>query len=319
MRIRASLTKAADGSKLWADRYDRPYKDLFALQDQITSQAANALKAQLQPAVTHSQQVDRPPSGNLEANTAFLRAIHATTFEEANKQYDQAIELDPDYGLAYSKKARMLLDTLSAGGLSGAKAEEAFADADAAVQRAMRVAPDQAATHIARGYLLMLRDFDWQGSEAEFKRAVELAPEDGDAFFQLRKDAAGARKSADAEPAGPWQDFALAFAAQIGADRAAAETTLKNSLDKYAEDRAFQIAQIYAVRGEPDHMFSWLDRAWKARDTGMQTLLYDALLLPYRGDPRYAALAKKVGLPSPGAATLGTHAPPNHPRPLSRE
>ncbi|MEO6228406.1 MAG: hypothetical protein ABIO61_11205 [Thermomonas sp.] len=387
VRISASLTKAADGSTLWADSYDRPYKDLFALQDQITSQVANALKAQLQPTVTHSQQGDRPPSGNLEAYTAFLRALHATTFEEANKQYDQAIELDPDYGLAYSKKARMLLDTLSAGGLSGTKAEEAFADADAAVQRAMRVAPDQAATHIARGYLLMLRDFDWKGSEAEFKRAVELAPEDGDALFQLgvarasqgdlrqavdltrkaiaisplsadwyrwlvaylmplgrldeaeqavgkaielqpkgvynhhllaiikvlKKDAAGAQKSADAEPAGPWQDFALAFAAQIGADRAAADTTLKDSIDKYAEGWAFQIAQIYAVRGEPDQMFNWLDRAWKARDTGMQTLLYDALLLPYRGDPRYAALAKKVGLPSPGAVRLATPAAPKPP------
>lgn len=386
VRIRASLTKAADGSTLWAANYDRPYKDLFALQDQITGQVANALKAQLQPAPTHSQQGDRPPSGNLEAYNAYLQARSATELGEATKLYDLSVQLEPNYGVAYSRKARMLLDTLSNGGLSGAQAGTAFEAADSAIQQALRLAPGQASTHIARGYLLMLRDFDWQGSEAEFKRAVELAPEDGEALFQLgvvrasqgdlvqaveltrkalkldplnviwnqwlvaylmplgrldeaeqtvghaiklkpdlffnrylltvikvlRKDASGAKQDATAEPVGPWQDFALALAAQIGPDRAAADAILKDSIDKYASGWAFQIAQLYAVRGEPDLMFEWLGRAWKARDPGMQSLLYDALLLRYRNDPRYSALAKEVGLPSPPAAGP---APPAGPKP----
>jgi TolB-like protein/Flp pilus assembly protein TadD len=382
VRIRASVTKAADGSTLWADSYDRPYKDLFALQDQITGRVANALKAQLQPPPPkHSQQGDRPPSGNLDAYNAYLQALSATELGEATRLYNLSVQLDPDYGVAYSRKARMLLDTLAAGGLSGTKAEEAFAEADSAIQQAMRLAPNQASTHIARGNLLMLRDFDWQDSEAEFKRAVDLAPDDGEALFQLgvarasqgdlsqavdltrkalgisprsvdwyrwlvaylmplgrldeaeqavrkaielqpkgiynhhllaiikvlRKDAKGAQKAAEAEPAGPWQDFALALAAQIGPDRAAADALLKDSISKYSNGWAFQIAQLYAVRGEPDQMFKWLDRAWQAHDTGMQTLLYDALLLRYRDDPRYAVLAKEVGLPSPPAVVT---APP---------
>ncbi len=380
VRISASLTKAADGSTLWTDSYDRPYKDLFALQDQITSQVATALKAQLQPAApAHSQQGDRPPSGNLEAYNAYLLAINATTLEEASKQFDRAIELDPNYGLVYSAKARLIVETV-ANGLSGPDAEAAYALADAAIVQANRLAPDEAPTHIAHGKLLMLRDFDWQGSEAEFARAVELAPDNVEALFQLgvarasqgdlvkavdltrkalkidplnvfgiqwligyllplgrldeadqaiakavelkpdfrfnhylltvskvlRKDAKGAQKAADAEPAGPWQDFAWALAAQLGPDRAAADAILKDRIDTYANGWAFQIAQLYAVRDEPDQMFEWLDRAWKSHDTGMQTLLYDALLLRYRDDPRYAALAKEVGLPSPSA----TAAPP---------
>lgn len=381
VRISASLTKAADGSILWSESYDRPYKDLFALQDQITGQVANALKAQLQPAPTHSQQGDRPPSGNLEAYNAYLQARSATELGEATRLYDLSVQLDPDYGVAYSRKARMLLDTLSNGGLSGAEANTAFEAADSAIQQALRLAPGQASTHIARGYLLMLRDFDWKGSEGEFKRAVELAPDDGEALFQLgvvrasqgdlvqavqltrralkldplnvvwnqwlvaylmplgrldeaeqtvghaiklkpdlffnryllavikvlRKDPLGAQQAAKAEPAGPWKDFALALAAQIGPDRAAADDFLKACTDKYASGWAFQIAQLYAARGDPDHMFDWLQAALKAHDPGMQSLLYDALLLRYRDDPRYATLANKVGLPSPSMARI---APP---------
>ncbi len=372
VRISASLTKAADGSTLWAESFDRPYKDLFALQDQITGQVATALKAQLQPpAPAHSQQGDRPPSENLEAYLAYLQALSGTP-EERIKHYGRAIELDPDYGRAYAAKAAMLIEVVS-NGLSGADAEAAYAQADAAIAQAMRLAPGEAPTRIARGRLLMLRDFDWRGGEAELKRAVELAPDDGEALFQLgvarasqgdlgqaveltrkaleidplnvvwhqwlavylmpldrldeaeqavskaielkpdwgynhyllavikvlRKDAAGAQRAAELEPEGPWQDFALALAAQIGTDRGGADATLKKSIDEYTTGWAFQIAQMYAVRGEPDRMFDWLDRAWKARDPGMQSLLYDALLLRYRDDPRYAALARQVGLPDP--------------------
>lgn len=375
VRVTATLTKAADGSTLWADNYDRPYKDLFALQDQITSQVATVLKSRLQPASAPKAQSDHPPNGNVDAYDAYMKARSATVLDEAVKQFDRAVELDPDYALAYASKARMLVDTVSNGGLSGAEAEQAYEQADAAIEQAMRLAPDQATTRITRGYLLMLRDFDWRGAEAELKRAVELAPDDGDAQYMLglvrasqgdlaqaveltrkalqlnprsadwyrwlvaylmplgrldeaeqavakaielqpkgiynhhllaiakvlRKDPVAALKAADAEPAGPWRDFAMAFAAQVGPDRAAADASLQ-AVEQYADGWAFQMAQVYAVRNDPDAMFEWLQRAWKARDPGMQSLLYDALLLRYRDDPRYAALAKQAGLPWPPVA-----------------
>lgn len=375
VRVSATLTKAADGSTLWADSFDRPYKDLFALQDQITAQVATALQSKLQPATSPKVQSDRPPSGNLDAYNAYLEARSATKLDDAIGQYDRAIQLDPDYALAYAWKARMLIDTVSNGGLSGAEAVKAYAQAETAIEQAMRIAPDQASTRIARGKLLMLRDFDWRGGEAELQRAVEVAPDDGEALFQLgvarasqgdlvqaveltrkalkldplnvvwhqwlvaylmplgrldeadqavgkaielqpdgiynhhllaiskilRKDAVGAHRAAEAEPLGPWRDFAMAMAAQIDPDRAAADASLE-SVAHYADGWAFQMAQVHALRGDPDAVFEWLQRAWKARDPGMQTLLYDALLLRYRDDPRYAALAKQAGLPWPPVA-----------------
>lgn len=303
---------------------------------------------------------------------------------EAIKQFDRATALDPAYGLAYSWKARVLIDAASSGMLSGSEARDAYAQADAAITLALKHAPDQAPTHIARGWLLMARDLNWQAAEAEFRQAVELAPNDGDALHQLgvvrasqgdlaqavdmvrralkqdplkwdwyqdlasylmalnrldaslqvidkaielqpaafyshylltinkilKKDYAGAQAAAEAEPEGGWHDFALALAAQIGPDREVADAILKECIDKYASDYAFQIAEVYAVRGDPDAMFEWLDKARKARDPGMQTLLYDALLLRYRNDPRYAALANQVGLPGPPAAPPATATPP---------
>ena len=121
----------------------------------------------------------------------------------------------------------------------------------------------------------------------------------------LRKDAAAAQRAAAEEPAGPWRDFALALAAQIGPDRAAADAALADVTARHASGWAFQVAQVHALRGEADAMFDWLRRALQARDPGMQTLLYDALLLRYRDDPRYAALAREVGLPWPPAGEAG--------------
>jgi TolB-like protein len=74
VRVSVELIDTADGSTQWSERYDRPYKDLFALQDDITQAVAGALKAHLVPSENASAQSDRPPSGNMEAYNAVLKA-----------------------------------------------------------------------------------------------------------------------------------------------------------------------------------------------------------------------------------------------------
>lgn len=390
VRVSATLIRASDGSTLWADNFDRPYKDLFALQDQITAQVATALKSQLLPKPPPAAgQTDRPPSGNLEAYDAYVQArvVGATDAGKALELYNRAIALDNNYGVAYAWKAFTLVDAVAGGGVTGKDAEKFLKDADAAAAQAIRLAPNQAAAHIARGWYLITRDFNWKEGEAELRKAVALAPNDGDALYQLgvalagqgdlkqaidltrhalkinpldanwyrglaaylmpsgrldearqainkaielepkafynhyllaiieilRKDPAAAQKAASAEPEGAWRVFALAMAAQLGNDHAAADERRDAVMRGYPEGWAFQIAQVYAVRGEPDAMFQWLEKARVARDPGMQSLLYDALLLRYRNDPRYAALAKQVGLPWPPAAVTAAPAPASPP------
>ncbi len=78
---------------------------------------------------------------------------------------------------------------------------------------------------------------------------------------------------------------------------AESQRALDELIAKEAHDGAYQIAQVYAWRGETDRAFEWLERAMKQRDGGLVLLKVDPLLRSLRGDPRYPALLKKVNLP----------------------
>ena len=376
VRIRAELVNAADGSTLWSQHYDRPYKDLFKLQDDITAAVAAALKTRLLASAEGGAQSDRPPSGNLDAYTAFLKAMAQPRTEAGLRRaialLQQAHELDPDYATAYAVEAtgwRFLADLF----LGGEQAQDANTRARQAANTALRIDPGLGRAHYARAYLLLGADFDWNGAlhearrvlqlaphsgfaysimrqtlaavgqtdaaidmgrqrvahdplnagaheslalllwaagqgdaaEAALRKAIELAPQDSRMHANLaliraqRGDAAGALAAARGEPPGFWHDFAMTVALQVGDDRAAADAALKHLIDDYADNGAYQIAEVQALRQDPDAMFRWLNRAWAQRDPGIQHLLTDPLVLHYRNDPRFAAYCHKVGLPLP--------------------
>jgi len=113
----------------------------------------------------------------------------------------------------------------------------------------------------------------------------------------MRGNAKAALEAAQSEPPG-WQVDALALARQIGGDPAQADAALQTQVETDAAAGAFQIAQTYALRNNPDKTFEWLDRAWSNRDAGVSYLLFDPFILRFRDDPRFAAFCKKVGLPA---------------------
>jgi len=377
VRISAELVNAADGSTLWSQHYDRPYKDLFALQDDITSAVADALKAKLLDGGGAVAQSDRPPSGNQDAWNAYSRGRFYGLLidpEDARKAigfYEQAIALDPRYARAYASLS-YAQTTLAATFLAGEAQRQAYAKGRAAANRALQLDPEMARAHVARGLLLASADFDWSGAEAEYGRAVMLSPNDGQAKFELgnllstlghpnqaiplirqsiaidprnsgnrywlawdlaavgQPEAAeqSARKAieltpgksflptglaiiqiqrgqikaalatAQQEPPGPWHEFALTLTLQVGGDRGAADAALKTLIAGNAEGMAYQIAEVYGLRKQPDDVFAWLDRAWANRDPGIDRLLTDPFILPYKSDPRFAAFCRKVGLPT---------------------
>ena len=190
VRVSAELINTEDGSAQWSERYDRPYKDLFALQDEITRAVAGALKAKLLPGEHAAAQSERPPSGSLEAYNAFLQGqFYLSRNTEADdrkaiESFTQATELDPRYALAWSGLSRSWTE-LGAYFLEIGPAQEAFAKAREAVDRAIALSPELAAAHVARGQLLQWGDFDWRAAEAEFRRAMELSPNDSEAKFYL--------------------------------------------------------------------------------------------------------------------------------------
>ena len=377
VRISAELINTKDAGTLWSQHYDRPYKNLFKLQDDITQAVASALQAKLMESGGAVVQSDRPPSGNLAAYTAYLQGkfyyVRDTEADlrQAIAQYQAATQADPRYARAYAALSIAWTDLASTYS-SGAEARQQYAKARAAANTALTLDPDLAAAHSVRGYLLVSADFDWAGAQAEFRRAVQLAPDDGDSLSRLglmlatlgdpdravkltqqalaidplsaswhgwqssylsglgrldeaaaaiheaillqpeavgyhqrlavieiqRGDAPAALAAAQAEPPGGWQDVALALALQIGPDHAAADAALKHLIDHWADGSSYQIAEVYALRRDPDNMFKWLDRAWANRDPGIQFLLNDPFILRYRHDPRFAAFCHKVGLPT---------------------
>jgi serine/threonine protein kinase/Tfp pilus assembly protein PilF len=190
VRVSAELINTADGSAQWSERFDRPYKDLFALQDEITRAVAVALRTKLLQGEHAAVQSERPPSGSLEAYNSLLQGrfyfsrITEADIRKAIEYYTQATELDPNYALAWSWLSRTW-SNLSADYLDGAPAREAYAKARAAADRALALSPDLAAAHLARADLLEFADFDWRRAEDEYRRALALAPNDAPAQFGL--------------------------------------------------------------------------------------------------------------------------------------
>ncbi len=182
VRISATLVKAADGSTLWSQHYDRAYKDLFALQDDITQAVASALQARLLPTTSAAIQNTRPPSGNLDAYNAWLQGnfYSARSTEDdirrAIGDYDRAIALDPLYAQAYASRSLALTD-LGSSYLSGETATDTYIHARSNARRALSLAPDLLDAHLVLGQLLVVADFDLESAEIAYRKAGTLAPD----------------------------------------------------------------------------------------------------------------------------------------------
>jgi TolB-like protein/Tfp pilus assembly protein PilF len=142
-------------------------------------------------------------------------------------------------------------------------------EADAAARKAAELQPAGAANH------------RWQ---------VLIAAQRGDGPAALRE--------AQLEPDEGYRRFELAVAQYVVGDREAADAALADLLAKAREGFAYQIAEVYAVRGEKDKAFEWLQISFDDRDAGMLGLLVDPLLRSLRDDPRYNKLLAKLGLPA---------------------
>src|SRR5262249_35073135 len=106
IRIVAQLVDTATGGHIWSERYDRPLKDIFALQDEIVQKIVTTLKLQL--TLQEYGYIARKHTDNLEAYDAFLRGVEYSlrTTKESNAQarqmFEKAVALDSQYAEAYA-------------------------------------------------------------------------------------------------------------------------------------------------------------------------------------------------------------------------
>lgn len=246
VRINASLTRVADGSTLWAEHYDRPDQDLFALEDDLAQAIAAALHAKLLSSETASRQSDRPTSGNMAAYDAYLRGMQSFYHGDIRKAVvyqDLATRLDPTYASAWAQVAiawTVLAEEYEYPGSTASKAD--FRKAHAAVDKALRLAPDLGMAHGALGYLVFTDAIDWQRAHAELSRGARLAPSYGQnqcalsrsfaAFGKLRKAIGHTNRFMSIEPmqASGYYDHSLLMMATGRLDEAEKDIRIAREL-----------------------------------------------------------------------------------------
>ncbi|HET9531740.1 MAG TPA: tetratricopeptide repeat protein [Blastocatellia bacterium] len=178
-RVRATvqLVSVKDEAPLWADRFDEEYTDIFTVEDSISEQVARALTDKLSG--RERKRLTRHYTENSEAYHLYVkgryhwvkRTIAGT--KKSIEYFQQAIEIDPIYSIALSGLADCYAQL---GWLRNISPGEAFPKAKAAAAKAIELDDELAEAYTSRAWIRLLYDWDWEGSERDFKRSIELNP-----------------------------------------------------------------------------------------------------------------------------------------------
>ncbi len=175
--VRAQLLPADGSSPLWAERFDEPLTDVFAVEEAIAERIAAALLVQL--SAEERRRLSRRDTGSVEAWQAYARGrffwghFSRSWTEKAMASFEHAARLDPAYALPQAG----LADVHLVAGLSGAvPPSEAWQRASAALERARERDGQLPELHVSSGFLHLFRDWDWPSARACFARALELSP-----------------------------------------------------------------------------------------------------------------------------------------------
>jgi len=146
---------------------------------------------------------------------------------------------------------------------------EKFAEAEGEFRRALQINPTALAVQSELSLAVL-----WQGRTEE---ALALAERDVPGWARA---------------------YALSVIFWQQGKRAEADAALSDLQTRYAQSAAFQVAQVYAYRGEADQAFAWIERARIQHDSGIVGLKADHMLTSLHGDPRWALLLQKLALPA---------------------
>src|SRR5437773_1036163 len=175
LRVTAQLINVADGYHLWSERYDRQLEDVFAIQDEIAGNIVRALRVVLSDA--EKRAIEKAPTDNVQAYDYYLRGrqffhqLRRTGIQFARRMFERAIEIDPNYALAYAGVAvccsflYMYWD--------GSKSN--LESADSASRKALALDAELAEAHASRGFAFSLSR-QYAEARREFETAIRLNP-----------------------------------------------------------------------------------------------------------------------------------------------
>src|SRR5580704_18897922 len=175
VRITAQLIKVSDQTHLWAESYERAEEDILAIQIEVAERIARSLTFELLP--REHAALARRSTTSTAAHDAYLRGRYCwgkrseDNFAKAIEYFQQAVELDPEYALAYAGLADCY-DTL--GWYGAIPSGVAYEKAKNAAHRALRINEGLAEAHAALAYGMQFHEWNWPEIEKEYLRALEL-------------------------------------------------------------------------------------------------------------------------------------------------
>jgi eukaryotic-like serine/threonine-protein kinase len=188
IQVSADLTNVRDNTEIWGEQYNRKASDVLVLQQQIASDIAEKLRSKLTGA--EKQQVAKQGTQNPEAYQLYVKGRYywnkrtTADIKTSISLFNQAIEKDPSYALAYSG----LADAYSVFISYGADPNEVIPKANAAAEKALELDSTLAHPHAVLASTKFDYAFDFAGGEADYRKAIALDPSDASAHHWFSLD-----------------------------------------------------------------------------------------------------------------------------------
>ncbi len=179
VRVTAQLVQAATDQHLWAETYDRDLGDILTLQGDVADAIAGRVRAQLTP--TQQALIRRAHAVNPDAYDAYLKgrlyfvneSSKPDSLKKAKRYFEESIQKDPNFALAYAGLADTYVYLTFAGAL---QKDQAYRSAKEALAKALQLDDSIGEAYDTLGVLSFQFDWDWDAADREFNRAIALAP-----------------------------------------------------------------------------------------------------------------------------------------------
>ncbi|MBI4470247.1 MAG: protein kinase, partial [Acidobacteria bacterium] len=180
--IVVELVDTRDNRRIWGERYNRSIRDIFAVQEDISQEISERLRLRLTG--SEKQRLTKRYTDNTEAYQYYLKGrfyFNNTTVKDrywkSIENYNKAIQIDPNYALAYSGLADSYeLLTTDSNTNDRVPATESMPKERTAALKALELDDTLAEAHASLGMIKVIYDWDFPGAEKEFERAIELNP-----------------------------------------------------------------------------------------------------------------------------------------------
>ncbi len=176
--VKTELVDVGDGSQIWGENYNRKFTDILALEEEISREISGKLR--LKVTGEEAERLTRRATESPEAYRLYLKGLFywnkrtADGLRKGIELFQQAIELDPEYALAYAGVAHSYNQL---GFYQHLPPQDAFPRARAAATRALELEPELGEARAVLAVVRFWYDWDWSGAEEEFRHAIASSPD----------------------------------------------------------------------------------------------------------------------------------------------